>query len=90
MNLFNFFGDKENKILKSIIWLYERKEKWNYQQIDYFEKQRLDVLFHIAIEQSEKISDFIDEKHLRSKDEISNSFDYRSGIPLHWKLLKNN
>ena len=86
MNLFNFYGNKKNKLLKSIIWLYERKDKWGYQQINYFEKERFDVLFHMARKQSEKVSELINEKELRSIDEISSNFDYKYGIPLHWKI----
>ena len=86
MNLFNFYGNKENKLLKSIIWLYKRKDKWDYQQINHFEKERLDVLFHIARKQSKKVSELIHEKELKSIDEISCNFDYKYGIPLHWKI----
>ena len=72
------------------MWLYQRKEKWGYTQIDYFEDQRFDVLFHIAIDQYEKMNTFIDEGQIKCKDEIKNKFDYRYGIPLHWKNLKHN
>ena len=89
LNLFKFYGEKNNKILNSIMWLYERKEKWEYTQIDYFENQRFDVLFHTAIDQYPKTSDFIPQQKIRSKDEISDNFDYRYGIPLHWKNLKH-
>ena len=72
LNLFKFYGKKDNKILNSIIWLYERKEKWEYTQIDYFENQRFDVLFHIAIDQYEKTSNYIPQEQIRCKDEIYN------------------
>ena len=90
MNIFNFFGNKENKLVKSIIWLYKRKDKWDYEQINYFEEQRLDVLFHLSRNQSEKLRELIDEKQLKSIDKIPENFDYKYGIPLHWKILKLN
>ena len=90
MNLFKFYGTRENKILNGILWLYERKNKWHYPQIDYFDNQRFDVLFHTAIDQYEKTSNFIQKEQIRSKDEIPNNFDYRYGIPLHWKNLIHN
>ena len=49
--------------------------------------QSLHVLFHMAIDQSEKIGAFIDKKQLRRKDKIYDNFDYKYGIPLHWKIL---
>ena len=89
VNLFKIYGKKKNKFLNSIIWLYERKNKWDFPQIDYFDNQRFDVLFHTAIDQYEKTINFIKKEQIRSKDEISNNFDYRYGIPLHWKNLKH-
>ena len=87
MNLFDFYGNKQNNIIKCIICLYDRKDKWNHQQIDSFEIQSLHVLFHMAVDQSEKIGAFIDKKQLRRKDKIYDNFDYKYGIPLHWKIL---
>ena len=67
-----------------------RSDKWEFEQIDYFDKQRLDILFYLAIDQSEKVRDFVDVNQLKSKDQLPNNFDYKSGIPLHWKIIKLN
>jgi hypothetical protein len=86
LNLSYFDNDsKDNKLIKAIIWLYESKDKWAYKQIKNFDNNRLDVLFHLAKNNSNILDKYIPDNALIPINELPNKFEQGAGIPLFWK-----
>lgn len=53
-------------------------------------EDRIDVLFHIAKDQSNIIDKFISSDSIKPISELPDNFEQGSGIPLYWKqVLKN-
>ena len=86
LNLSYFDNDsKDNKLIKAIIWLYESRNQWEYEQINHFDNIRLDVLFHIAKNSSSILNEYIPNNALIPISELPSKFEQGAGIPLFWK-----
>ena len=89
----SFFDNEseDNKLILAIKWLYEERKKWNYKQIKVMDEDRIDVLFHIAKDQSKFLDEFIKTNSIKPIKELPDNFEQGAGIPLYWKeILKSS
>ena len=82
--------DENNRLILAIKWLYKERSNWKYEQIGEFDEDRIDVLLHIAKNQSSIINKFIPNDSIKSIESLPDIFEQGAGIPLYWKnTLKN-
>ena len=82
--------DENNRLILAIKWLYKERWDWKHKQIDEFDEDRIDVLLHIAKNQSSIINKFIPNDSIKSIESLPDIFEQGAGIPPYWKntLLK--
>ena len=68
-----------------------RESKLKYEQIGEFDEDRIDVLLHLAKDQSSLINELIPNDSIKSIESLPDNFEQGAGIPLYWKntLLQN-
>ena len=83
--------DEDNRLILAIKWLYKERSNWRYEQIKEFNEDRIDVLLHIAKDQSTLINELIPNDSIKPIESLPDNFENEAGIPLYWKnTLQNN
>ena len=87
----SFFDNscENNKLILAIKWLHKERHKWKYKQIEKMDEDRIDVLFHMAKNQSELIDKIIPNDSIKPIEKLKQNFEQGAGIPLYWKEMLN-